>query len=178
MIGRVRALLLFTTLGLLAGCDSQAPLPPLKVAVGDPFPVLSVTTLNGETASTEEFKGRALVLNVWATWCAPCRKELPSLQRLGALFDQRQLVVVGMSIDSDDHLVREFLIDRKVVFQNFQDADQKAARDLLGVRAYPSTFLVSSDGVLRAVVEGAREWDDATSVQQVRGLLGLGSPKN
>jgi thiol-disulfide isomerase/thioredoxin len=162
---------LLLTLGLLGACGSDTPSPQLKVATGAPFPTLQFTTLNGEPASTGQFRGRALVLNVWATWCAPCRKELPSLQRLAEQFDAERLIVVGMAIDADDHLVREFLIDRKVSFRNFQDARRVVANDVLGVRAYPSTFLVSGDGILRAVVEGSREWDDAQSVQQVRALL-------
>lgn len=159
-------------LGMVGACDDGAPPPQLKVSIGAPFPALQVMTMTGQPISTAQFNGRAMVLNVWATWCAPCRKELPSLQRLQDEFDARHVVVAGMSIDADDHLVREFLIDRKVSFVNFQDAHQDMARDVLGVRAYPSTFLVSSDGVLRAVIEGAREWDDAVSVRQVKELLG------
>lgn len=160
------------TLAMASACDYDATPPQLKVSIGAPFPELQVVTMTGQPVSTAQFNGRALVLNVWATWCAPCRKELPSLQRLQEMFDARHVVVAGMSIDADDHLVREFLIDRKVSFVNFQDARQDMARDVLGVRAYPSTFLVSSDGVLRAVIEGSREWDDAVSVRQVKELLG------
>jgi hypothetical protein len=77
-----------------------------------------------------------------------------------------------VSVDDDDHLVREFLIDRKVGFANFQDPAMRVARDVLGVRAYPSTYLVSADGRVREVVEGAREWDSAEWVAEIKALAG------
>ena len=148
----------FALLFALASCE-EPPHPPLHVNVGDHFPELKVSTLSGAPASTQQFAGKALVVNVWATWCGPCRRELPSLQRLANSLDPQRFAVIGVSIDSDDHLLREFLNDRKVTFPNFHDMQMSAARDVLGLRAYPSTFLVSSDGIVRHVVERAEAWD-------------------
>lgn len=142
----------------LTACE-QPPPAPLRVNVGAAFPELKFTTLSGEPASTQQFAGKALIVNIWATWCGPCRRELPSLQRLANTLDPQRFVVLGVSIDGDDHLLREFLIDRKVTFPNFHDANMSVARDVLGLRAYPSTFLVSTDGIVRRVVERAEAWD-------------------
>lgn len=134
------------------------------------FPELQLTNLQGEAVNTAQFAGKVLVLNVWATWCAPCRKELPSLQRLSEKLDPRQFAVIGMSVDADDHVVREFLIERKVTFTNLQDADMRMARSILGVHAYPSTYLVNTDGIVQRVVGGAQEWDSPEWQKMIRSL--------
>lgn len=134
------------------------------------FPELQLTSLKGEAASTAQFAGKVIVLNVWATWCAPCRKELPSLQRLSEKLDPQFFAVVGMSIDADDHVVREFLIERKITFTNLQDADMRVAREVLGVSAYPSTYLITAGGVVQRVVRGAQEWDSMEWQKFIRGL--------
>lgn len=158
----------FLLLFLLTACEP--PPPSLRVIPGALFPKLQLTTLNGERSTTAKYSGKAQVINVWATWCAPCRKELPALDRLADSLDPEKFVVYGVSIDSDDHLVREFLIDRKVRFTSYIDAQQHMTNGVLGVRVFPSTFLVGTDGKLREVVEGAREWDSAEWVQRIKAL--------
>ncbi len=153
----------------LSACDAPQSLQTQLVA-GARFPALQLTNLKGEPVSTAQFAGKVLVLNVWATWCAPCRRELPSLQRLSEQLDPQKFVVLGMSVDADDHVVREFLIERKVTFTNWQDADMRVARDMLGVRAYPSTYLVAADGIVRRIVGGAQPWDNAEWQTLIRSL--------
>lgn len=161
------ALLLCAVAGGLSACDAP-PSPKVYVDAGARFPELHLTDLKGEPVSTAQLAGKVLVLNVWATWCAPCRRELPSLQRLSEQLDPQKFAVVGMSIDADGYVVREFLIERKVTFTNWQDADMRVAREVLGVRAYPSTYLVSADGVVRRVVGGAQPWDNAEWLTLIR----------
>lgn len=161
--------LLFT----LTACD-QPPAKPLHVNVGDPFPALLVKTLSGEPASTQQFAGKILVVNIWATWCSPCRRELPSLQRLANTLDPKHFAVFGVSIDSDDHLLREFLIDRNVTFPNFHDAQMSVANQALGLRAYPSTFVVSADGIVRYVSERAEVWDSDSWRTEIQALANPG----
>ncbi len=153
----------------LSACDAPQT-PQAQVVAGARFPELRLINLKGEPVSTAQFAGKVLVLNVWATWCAPCRRELPSLQRLSEQLDPQKFVVLGMSVDSDDHVVRECLIERKVTFTNWQDADMRVAQDVLGVRAYPSTYLVAADGTVRRVVGGAQPWDNAEWQTLIRSL--------
>jgi len=153
----------------LASCDAPQS-PTAQVVAGAKFPELQLINMKSEPVSTAQFAGKVLVLNVWATWCAPCRRELPSLQRLSEQLDPQHFAVIGMSVDADEHVVREFLIERKVTFTNWQDADMRIARDVLGVRAYPSTYLVAADGVVRRVVGGAQPWDSAEWQDLIRTL--------
>lgn len=153
----------------MSACDAPQT-PQAQLVAGARFPELRLINLKGEPVSTAQFAGKVLVLNVWATWCAPCRRELPSLQRLSEQLDPQKFVVLGMSVDADDHVVREFLIERKVTFTNWQDADMRVAQDVLGVRAYPSTYLVAADGTVRRVVGGAQPWDNAEWQTLIRSL--------
>lgn len=153
--------------GLLAGCENSVD-TQLKVQVGQTFPELDLVDLHGKPVSLKSFAGKPLVINVWATWCAPCRKELPSLQKLQKTLAADGVVVLGMSVDDDDHLVREFLIDRQVKFTSYMDPAMAVANDVLGVRVYPSTFLLDKQGRLKEVIEGEREWHGADMVKHIR----------
>ncbi len=162
---------------LLMACDHDAPPPALKVQLGATFPLLHLEDLQGKAVDTSELRGKPWVLNVWATWCPPCRKELPSLQRMQALLKDDGVVVLGMAVDDDAHRVREYLIDRAIQFMSYRDPQMRVANEVLGVRMYPATFIVDRNGVLSLIVEGEREWDRGVTLGRVRQVLGLTSTR-
>ncbi len=148
----------------------QQSLPPLKVQSGQVIEQLSVKDLNGKDSTLIMATGKVLVLNVWATWCGPCRHEMPSLDRLAQKLDSSQFLVMGLSVDTDDHVVREFLIERKVSFSNYMDPTMTIANEVFGIRAFPSTLIFAPDGRLLDVIEGWREWDNREMVDRLIGL--------
>lgn len=111
------------------------------------------------------------MINVWATWCAPCRHEMPSLQRLANQLGRERLELVGLSVDTDEHVVREYLIENKIHFPSFLDINFASANGVFGIRVFPSTFFLSPEGTLLKVVEGWRDWDSQEMVAEIRGLL-------
>lgn len=139
---------------LLSACDTPAP-----PKVGQPFPELALERLDGETAAPGSFRGKVLVLNVWGTWCAPCRKEMPSLQRLSRKVNAGRVAVIGLATDADQNLVREFLLQYRIDFPMFMDPDRALAIGVLRVKVFPETFVVGPDGRLAARVTGGRDWD-------------------
>ena len=98
---------------LLTACE-ETSLPPLKVNKGQSFPAFNVKNIQGEPTAYQHQPGKVSIINIWATWCGPCRYELPSLQRLQEKLGNEKFSVIGLSVGSDDHMVREFLIDRKI----------------------------------------------------------------
>ncbi|VAW84127.1 Thiol:disulfide oxidoreductase TlpA, partial [hydrothermal vent metagenome] len=128
---------------------------------------LPLLDLKGESVSYSPAEGKVTVLNLWATWCPPCREEMPSLQRLADDLDSEKYQVVGIAMDHDDHLVREFLGERDVIFLNLLDATNNVINDTLLVQALPSTLILNEQGVVVDVILGGREWDSAES----RGLI-------
>ena len=159
---------------LAAGCGGA---PDAAPAVGQPFPDLHVAALDrpgtaGNAVDLNAAKaGRDVVLNVWATWCEPCRREMASLERLAGA--GAGLEVVGLSVDEDANLAREFLLAQGVRFANYSDPGGRAARDVLGVEALPQTFVVRRDGVLVARVAGPRDWAGDEARAMLRGALAL-----
>jgi thiol-disulfide isomerase/thioredoxin len=134
-------------------------------------PALRFARLDGSPASLADHDGRALVLNLWATWCAPCRAEMPSLQRLADAFAAEELAVIAVSVDDDLNLVREFLLRHAIRFAVYADRAQPSVRSLLGVTAYPTTWLVRRDGRIAEVVAGERDWAAAPMIANIASQL-------
>jgi len=144
---------------LLAGATACGDRTGEALPRAQVFPVVPLLSLTGDKVlSHQALRGKAHVVNFWATWCEPCRKEMASLERLHQLADPATLLVVGISVDTDLNLAREFVLQRRLTFPSYGDSEQKLARDRLGVVAFPATFLVAADGTVRARITGARDW--------------------
>ncbi len=142
----------------LLGCSRPEPVVTDSLVVGEPFPDIQLTDFAGRQARLSDYRGKLVVLNLWATWCEPCRREMPALQALSDALDPEKFAVLGLSVDEDDHLVREFLLDRGVRFGNYLDQGGAIASRELGIQLYPYTVLISPDGRFIQRVPGAREW--------------------
>jgi thiol-disulfide isomerase/thioredoxin len=167
---------LFIVVIVLALGACEDAMPPLKVRIGQPVPPLAVQDLHNQPESLKPHPGKLLMINVWATWCGSCRHEMPSLQRLAAQLGTDRLELVGLSVDMDEHVVREYLIENKITFPSFLDRNQRAVNGVLGVRVFPSTFFVGPDGRLVKVIEGWRDWDTPELLDTIGALLPTSSP--
>ncbi len=138
--------------------------------VGQPMPELELTRADGSSWALADLRGQVVVLNLWATWCPPCRREMPALQRLADALPAEQFEVVGISVDVDHFLVEEFLRRLEITFDVLVDPSGVATDPTLMVRAFPETFLIDSDGTLRQRVLGDQEWDSEEWQERIRGL--------
>lgn len=157
--------LVLSTGGAYAGDSRRQP-----VAVGDILPDVPLRGLNGPSSRTEAFRGRPLIINVWASWCGPCRQEMASLERL-AWQDTGRFSVIGIS--TDDHAVRAraFLAGSRATIAHFIDEQLRLER-LLGAERLPLTVLVDSQGRVLEKVYGAREWDGEQASRLLERLFG------
>jgi len=162
-------LILILLVIVLCACEEKF-LTPSNILPGQAFPILALTDLQGKDTTIDNSSGKARVINIWATWCGACRHELPSLQRLKSKLDETKFDVIGISVDDDVYLVREYLIEQKISYANFLDADMSIANNIFGIRVYPSTYLVGSDGIIQDVIQGWREWDSPELVTKIRNL--------
>jgi len=158
---------------MIGSCEE--PKPALKVLPGQKLASIAVSDLQGNKADLSLASGKILVLNVWATWCGPCRYELPSLDRLAKTLNPDKFTVVGLSVDTDSYVVREYLTDRKIQFKNYLDSSRQVANKVFGVRAFPSTLLIAADGRLLEVIEGWRNWDTPTMIDKIKAFSHPGS---
>ena len=122
--------------------------------IGKPAPQF-VMTDGKETINLESLRGKVVVLNLWATWCVPCVKELPSLLELQK--QMPQLAVVGVSTDQDDAVYRQFLTRHHVDLLTVRDADQKV-NALYGTVQIPETYIIDRGGIIRRKFIGEQEW--------------------
>ena len=125
-------------------------------------------TLEGEPARLAAHSGKVLIVNVWATWCGPCRVELPSLARLSAQLDQDRFAVIGVSMDKQRFVAAEYLRDLGIGFDSYWDASGRLTRELIGTRAIPLTLVISPGGDVVAAHEGARDWGHPNVVEAIR----------
>lgn len=142
----------------LSACSQTESLTD-KLTVGEPFPEIDLPRLDGAAPnSVSDYRGKLVVLNLWATWCEPCRREMPNLQQLSDRLDDQRFAVLGMAQDEDDHLVREYLIDTGVSFAEHIDAAGAISTEKLGVQLFPYTLLIAPDGQFIQRITGPREW--------------------
>ena len=123
-----------------------------------PLSDIGLLTLNGSKEPLSKWRGKTLILNVWATWCAPCRKEMPELQKLSERLDPEQFQVLGVSVDKNPILVKEFLRENGITFARHIDPDKKITRGLLGITRLPQTIVIDSQKIIRDRHIGARNW--------------------
>ena len=111
-----------------------------------------------------QFRGQVLVLNFWATWCAPCLEELPSLMSMQDRLRGRGVIVLGVSIDVDQDAYHRFLKQRAVNFLTVRDPEQKVAA-MYGTSGWPETYIIDRQGVMRRKFIGAVDWNSQEVVQ-------------
>lgn len=137
-----------------------------RVAVGDPAPEYAAPDLAGDTLSLASLRGEVVLLNVWATWCAPCRREMPGLQHLEDAYGDRGFRVLGVSIDARgaETAIRSFAQDLNVTFALLHDPDERVTRTFRTI-GVPESFLIGRDGVVAARWIGTFDpTDEATRV--------------
>ncbi len=122
-------------------------------------PSFSGALTDGKNLSLRQFEGRAVLLNFWATWCAPCRHEMPELNRLAASLPVTQAVVIGIAQDSSQAELAKFLNEVSVAYPIVVDPKQEIGKRYR-VRAMPVTFLIGGDGRIREQILGPRKWDE------------------
>jgi cytochrome c biogenesis protein CcmG, thiol:disulfide interchange protein DsbE len=160
-------------LGLLVGVGVlfYAPGKPDEHPGRAQLPDVSARTLRGELRPIASYAGQPLLLNVWATWCPPCLKEMPGLEHVHRDYREQGLRVVGISIDDagaeDD--IREFLREHKITFEILHDPTGRIMQRL-AMQGVPETFLYSRSGKLIAHLYAA-DWDGARNRELIERLL-------
>ena len=139
---------------LLAGCYSGSRPPH----IGSNAPDFTVQD-SDRKITLSELRGKVVVLNFWATWCAPCVEELPSLVNLQQKMRNKGITVLAVSVDQDESLYRRFVQDHNLNLLTVRDANQKS-NNLYGTFKFPETYIIDRNGVMRRKFIGAVDWTE------------------
>lgn len=148
--------------------------------VGSIAPDYTALSLDGDTVPLASFEGDVVLLNIWATWCTPCVREMPALQRLHEMLDDQGLRIVAVSVDAPLGAlgpfgqpggdVREFVDRFDLTFTVLHDP-AGSIQTRYQVQGLPTTFLIGRDGRIRRRVIGAAEWDMPVMADEIRRML-------
>jgi len=142
-------------------------------APGDRFPDIDLPYLDGRKGIFADDVAVPLIVNFWATWCEPCRREMPSLEKLSTLFPPGELMVIGIAADNDVNLAREFSLQYRLTFPLLSDGDQELSREVLGIPAFPATYLLRRDRTIASIIAGERDWTEPGMIEEIEGLLAV-----
>ena len=138
--------------------DGISPLNSDKI-INSKAPDFTLKDMNGKTVSLSAFKGKVVLLNFFATWCPPCRAEMPALNKLYHALKHRGLEVVAVSTDRSINDIKDFLEKNRVDFPVLFDADRTATKQYR-VFSMPTTFLINKNGMIVEKFYGEYDWTE------------------
>ena len=140
-----------------------------RLAETPPAPDFELSDLDGDRHRLSDYRGRVVIVNFWATWCPPCRAEMPSMQSAWEQLEHEGIMMLGIDVGEDEDTIFQFTADYPVDFPLLLDLDSQVTAQW-PVRGLPTTFIVDPQGniVYRAI--GSREWDDPELLAQIRAL--------
>lgn len=141
------------------------------VRVGDEAPNFQLRDLAGNTVSLSQLRGKVVLLNFWATWCGPCRIEMPAMEQLYRSYSRKDFEILAVSTDAQGAAVtRPFQQEMGFTFPIVHDADYRVGL-MYGARSLPMTFMVDRNGIVRQKVPGARNWDAPEARELIQAML-------
>lgn len=145
------------------------------VRIGEKKPIeataFTLNTLDGKRVSLKDFKGKAVFLNFWATWCPPCTIEMPSIEALHKRFKDKGLIVVAINSEEGVKKVNSFIKKKGYTFLVLLDTDGRVTSDFYRAIGLPTTYLIDRQGMVVGKAEGAREWDSEESIRLIEEIL-------
>ena len=139
--------------------------------IGKSAPSFELRDLSGKTRTLSDYKGSIVLLNFWSTLCAPCTAEMPSLNRVHLALKDKGVIVIAVSIDSSDRLVREFVKEKGISFSVLLDKEKEVFFDQYASPSLPATYLIDSNGIIVEKFSGPREWDSQDMKKRIQILL-------
>lgn len=141
------------------------------VKVGDEAPNFQLRDLAGNMVSLSQLRGKVVLVNFWATWCGPCRIEMPAMEQLYRSFSRKDFEILAVSTDPQGAAVtRPFQQEMGFTFPILHDAEYRIGL-MYGARSLPMTFMVDRNGIVRQKVPGARDWGGPDARELIQALM-------
>ncbi len=161
LLASASVLALLAMPGMAGAQNAPAPVP-----IGQVLPDVTMAGLNGPSRSLASYRGQPLIINVWASWCGPCRAEAASLERLAWGQAGGRYLIIGVSTDDDRGAAMRWLKQSRATVSHYIDS-RLTLENMLGASSIPLTVLVDANGRVVARFRGARDWDTPESVRLI-----------
>ena len=155
---------------VLWACVASGASSVLAPLSGEPAAPLVLKDVNGASHDLKRYRGQVILVNFWATWCEPCRQEMPSMQRLRDRLGAKRFAVLAVNVDEPDARVRHFIAQTQLELPVLMDPGKTVTR-AWGVRVLPTSFLVGPDGRARYRLIGDLDWNSEAVVGTVTQLM-------
>jgi len=163
-------LIFFLLCGLFTSAWANTP---GEVTVGGFLREATLQGLANKSRKFSDYRGKPLIINVWASWCGPCREEMGSLERLAKRYGGKKFQVIGISTDDDANAAATYIKQAGVSFETFIDS-KVFLENMLGANTIPLTLLVDSNGRVLRKVRGSHEWDSSEYEAFIAETFGIG----
>jgi len=138
----------------------------VEIPVGGIIREATLVGLNGPSRKLSAYRGRPLIINVWASWCGPCRQEMASLERLAWRNSSARFAIIGISTDDDAEKAKGLLVSSHATISHFIDT-RLVMENMLGAKQLPLTLLIDADGRVLKKIYGARQWDSEDALRLI-----------
>ena len=145
-------------------------LPALAGPTGGPAPAFTLASRAGQDVSLAQYKGQVVMLNFWASWCGPCRQEMPLLESIYRKYGKMGFTMIGVNVEPDSNAANEWLKATPVSFPILYDRDSKVSK-LYDVAGMPSTVIIDRSGKLRVLHRGYKPGDENEYLDSIRTLI-------
>jgi len=163
----IKRILIFAVLISLSGTLQATDLKPAEGKVA--APALILKDLQGKTHDLTDYKGQVVLVQFWATYCGPCRKEMPSMNKMQEKMADIPFKILAVDMGESEEEVKQFVAEVKPEFTILMDTDGKSINDWR-VFAAPSNFIIGPDGDIRYTLFGGVEWDSDELIEKIKAL--------
>lgn len=169
---------LFLFILFIPSTTIAAPPAPWEIEelMGKTAPPFTLKDLNGNEVSLAAFNGQVVLINFWATWCGPCKREMPGIEKVFKRYKNQGLTVIAISIDSEKSAILNFLKSIPLSFPILHDPEIEVSKRYK-VYAYPTSFLIDRNGIIREKFIGEEDWLDESRIKLIERFLNEKQPE-
>ncbi|MEX0877611.1 MAG: TlpA disulfide reductase family protein [Candidatus Spechtbacterales bacterium] len=147
--------------------------PTEGLEVGNIAPDVTLLALDGSKHKLSDFRGQVVFLNFWASWCGPCRAEMPSMQKAYEKLKDEGFIILAVDVGEDKETVEDFMQEFALTFPAFLDEDRETYKAFNKTNGIPQTYIIDRNGIVRFYLSGSTDWSTISGMGKLIEILGI-----